>query len=441
MNDTTLMTIIAFILFMSNGVTGPLSSLYAESLGADYVAIGLLGTVRSLAAIVFGYVWGRASDLWGQRKVFLAGSLAAVSVSYGLISLAPNYRWLYPMRVLGALARAGYGTASLALMGDLLERRSRDRGRRMGTFRGLASLGFGLMALISGTIADRSSLRVPFIMAAVFAVAACVVAFFVHEPEPDDPMLARKRTVREGLCAVRTLVVQMWQEAQAAVTTVGATSVTAFTRRSRVQSGAELENASKQLRLPLAPLLVSALLWSLVTGAVYAVWANYMVGEMDYSPAAMTALWALASTSEFPLMILAGWLSDRIGRLPMLSLGFLAWAIVFGGYVVAPVLPWIIGIQLVRGFAYSAYTATAMTYASEVRSRAQRGWASGLYSAAGGIGSILGSSVGGALTQLAGFRVMFAANAALILLGALYLAVEALRYRRQLGAHSCERRE
>jgi len=157
-----------------------------------------------------------------------------------------------------------------------------------------------------------------------------------------------------------------------------------------------------------------------------------MVGEMGYAPAAMTALWALASTSEFPLMVLAGWLSDRIGRLPVLSLGFLAWAIVFTGYVAAPVLPWIVGIQLVRGFAYSAYTATAMTYASEVRSRAQRGWASGLYSAAGGVGSILGASVGGVLAQFAGFGPMFAVNAVLILLGAVYTAIEALRFKRRV---------
>ena len=61
-----------------------------------------------------------------------------------------------------------------------------------------------------------------------------------------------------------------------------------------------------------------------MTGAVYAVWANYMVSELGYSQTAMSALWSLASTSEFPLMILAGWLSDRLGRLPMLSLGFLA---------------------------------------------------------------------------------------------------------------------
>jgi len=432
MNDITLMTIIAFTLFMSNGVTGPLSSLYAESLGANFVAIGLLGTVRSLAAIVFGYVWGRASDLWGQRKLFLVGSLAAVSVSYGLISLAPSYRWHYPMRVLGALAQAGYGTASLALMGDLLEHRSKDRGQRMGTFRGLASLGFGLMALISGSIADRSSLRVPFVMAAVFALAACGVAFFVHEPKPGGSVRAYKRTLRQGLRLTGSLVVEMSHEFKVSVTRAWTAVASALGRRPRSQPGAGSEDAPELSQLPLAPLLVSAWLWSLVTGAVYAVWANYMVGEMGYSPATMTALWALASTSEFPLMILAGWLSDRFGRLPMLSLGFLAWAFVFAGYVVAPVLPWIVGIQLVRGFAYSAYTATAMTYASEVRSRAQRGWASGLFSAAGGIGSILGASVGGTLTQLAGFRVMFAANSVLILLGAVYLGIEALRYRRKV---------
>ena len=297
----------------------------------------------------------------------------------------------------------------------------------MGVFRGLASLGFGLMALISGTIADRSSLRIPFVMAALLALAACVVALFVHEPESDRP--APKRTLREGLRSVRALIVQMWQETRDATTKAAAVVVSTLARHTDAQSKADAPGAPESLRLPLAPLLVSALLWSLVTGAVYAVWANYMVGEMNYPPSAMTALWALASTSEFPLMILAGWLSDRFGRLPILSIGFLAWAVVFAGYVVAPTMPWIVGIQLVRGFAYSAYTATAMTYASEVRSRAQRGWASGLYSAAGGIGSILGAATGGALTQLAGFRIMFAANAALISLGAIYLGTEALRYR------------
>jgi MFS family permease len=93
-------------------------------------------------------------------------------------------------------------------------------------------------------------------------------------------------------------------------------------------------------------------------------------------------------------------------------------------------MPWIVLVQLTRGFAYSAFTATAMTYATEVRARAQRGRVSGLYSSAGGIGSILGSSMGGILTQLTNFRTMIGTNAALIFAGAVYLAAVAVRRRK-----------
>jgi MFS family permease len=106
--------------------------------------------------------------------------------------------------------------------------------------------------------------------------------------------------------------------------------------------------------------------------------------------------------------------------------------VVFAGYVFAPAMPWIVAIQLTRGFAYSAYTATAMTYATEVRSRARRGEVSGLYSSSGGIGSILGSSMGGVLTQLTGFRPMIGTNAVLIFGGAVYLAMMSVRHRRRV---------
>jgi MFS family permease len=162
---------------------------------------------------------------------------------------------------------------------------------------------------------------------------------------------------------------------------------------------------------------------------VYAVWANYMVDELGYSQAAMSRLWAIASLSEFPLMIVAGWLSDRLGRMEVLCLGFISWSLVFAGYVFAPQMPGILVIQLTRGFAYSAYTAAAMTYATEVRSREQRGTASGLYNSAGGLGSILGSSLGGIQTQLMGFRAMFLTNAAVIFGGAVYLAAAARQVR------------
>lgn len=413
MSNLTRMTIISFILFMSLGITGPVNSLYVASLGASYVEIGLLGTVTSLTVILFGFVWGRASDNLGGRKPFLVVGLAAMALINGLIAVAPSYHYLFLLRVVGGTAMAAYTTSSLALMGDLLERRTTARGRRMGIYRGLGSLGFGMMAFASGTVADRLSLRAPFGLAALFLLVAFALSLTVKEPRVSP-------TVRLSFSvSLQLLLTVVWRGGVEGLNSL----VAVFRPRANELRGqGTVGSAGGTPRLPLTPLLVAAFLWSLVIGAVYAVWANYMVDELGYSQAAMSRLWALASLSEFPLMIVAGWLSDRLGRLAVLCLGFVAWTLVFTGYVIAPWMPWIVSIQLTRGFAYSAYTAAAMTYATEVRSREQRGTVSGLYNSAGGLGAILGSSLGGIQTQLMGFQAMIGTNAALIFGGAVYLA-------------------
>lgn len=420
MGNLARLTFISFLLFMSRGIVGPVSSLYSESLGADYVAIGLLGTVSSFTAVLASALWGTLSDRIGRRKNILVAGLFLLSLAEILVATAPGYRYLYAWNMLSALATAAYSTASLALMGDLLEQGNTTRGLHMGTYRGLASLGFGLMALIAGTVTDRLGLSSPFFIAAALALSAGLVALFVQEPAGRPPSHG----------AVRAWLRQAPGDLARKIR--GLTQVIVQIGRS-TRPTPEAETTDRSPALPLAPLLLASLLWSLVTGAVYAVWANYMVTDIGYTPTLMSRLWAVASLSEFPLMILAGWLSDRIGRLPMLSLGFAAWSLVFAGYIAAPMMPWIIGVQLLRGFAYSAFTATAMAYAAEVRGRDQRGRVSGLYSSAGGLGSILGGAVGGTLTQLLGFRAMFGVNAALILGGAIYLAIVAIQHRQAIA--------
>lgn len=299
----------------------------------------------------------------------------------------------------------------------------------MGIYRGLGSLGFGLMAFASGSVADQFSLRAPFGLAALFLLIAFLLSLTVQEPRVSPgvrPMSSAN---------VQTILTVVWRGSEEALNTLVAVL---RPRAHELRSERSSEGLGDAPRPALTPLLVSAFLWSLVTGAVYAVWANYMVDELGYSQAAMTQLWALASLSEFPLMIAAGWLSDRLGRLEVLCLGFGSWTLVFLGYVIVPWMPWILLIQLNRGFAYSAYTAAAMTYATEVRSREQRGTASGLYNSAGGLGAILGSSMGGIQTQLMGFRAMIATNAALIFGGAVYLAATAKQVR-VAAKHSVQR--
>ncbi|HQE91587.1 MAG TPA: MFS transporter [Anaerolineae bacterium] len=391
MKNLILMTAIGVILFMSRGIVGPITSLYVESLGANYLTIGVLSAMTSLTAIVFSTMWGHLSDRRGQRKLFLVGGLAVLAFSTGLMAIAPTYVYLFPLNIVSAAAQAAYTVVSLALMGDILEQSAGARGQRMGLYRGLGSLGFGVLAFFSGSIADRLSLRTPFALSAGFLVVAVLLALQVEEA-PLQP-----------------------------------TAVTA-----PIIPPAASTPEKPVTALPLPPLLISMFLWSLVTGAVYAVWANYMVGELDFTPSQMSRLWGLASFSEFPLMILTGAMSDRIGRLPTLSLSFCAWTMVFLGYVVTPFMPWIVLVQLMRAFAYSAFTAASMTYATEVRTKAQRGRMSGLYNSAGSIGAILGSTMGGALAQFAGTPTMILTSAVLVFCGALYMAVAALQHRRFL---------
>lgn len=382
---------------MSRGMIGPISSVFWRDLGASYLAIGILSTVTSLTAILVSPIWGRALDKTRQRRGFLIGGLVLVALSTGMVALVPGYAWLFPLYVLMTIGQVAYGTSSLALMGDWLEYNARESvsaqsssGRRMGTYRGLASLGFGLMAFTAGTVVDQFSLRAPFGLSALFLTLAAILALGVKEA-PEDEIRVKDSPV---------------------VADAPGDSLSPFPHRS----------------LPLAPLLVAALLWSLVTGAVYAVWANYMVEDVGYTAAQMSRLWSLASLSEFPLMIVAGWVSDRVGRLPMLAAGFLAWTAVFTGYLIVPTMPWIVAVQLLRGFAYSAHTATAMTYAAEVRKRAERGRISGYYSTAGSVGSILGSSMGGVVTEYAGFRTLIGICAGIIFAGALYIGSTAVRF-------------
>jgi MFS family permease len=384
----------------------PISSVFWRDLGASYLAIGVLSTVTSLTTILTSPLWGQVLDRTQKRRRVFLGGVILLSISTGLVTLVPGYGWLFPLYIIMAAGEAAFSTSSLALMGDWLEYEGGDvdqnsisrrtSGRRMGTYRGLASLGFGLMAFTAGTVVERLSLRAPYILSAAFLAVAALLALSVKEAP------IRTSGERDDDTAAET------------------------------DAEKNKEDQSSGTSLPLAPLLVAALLWSLVTGAVYAVWANYMVEEIGYSPGQMTRLWSLASLTEFPLMIVAGWMSDRLGRLPMLAAGFVAWTLVFVGYLVVPTMPWIVAVQLIRGFAYSAHTATAMVYAAEVRKREERGRVSGMYSTAGSIGSIAGSTLGGAVTEYAGFRSLIGISAGLIFSGALYLGGTAVKHKRTM---------
>ncbi len=360
MRNFRLLTLIFGLMYVTIGVGSPLMSLYLQDLGASYDHIALIMTSVAATALVSNYYWGRLSDKLGRRKPFLVGGLFTMILTYTALSRVPSANWAWPVLVLNGAALAAYTTPSLALIGDLLAG-SGQRGRRMGIYRGVASLTFALGAVSGGRIADATSIATAIGLCAAFYGLALIFALTLKEPK-------------------------------------------AVQKREAVGESTAIPAAE---RVP-ARFLVGVALWVAGIGAATSMWPNYM-STLGYSKTTISSLWGFAAFWEVPGMVLVGHLSDLFGRVPLLAAGGLGVGLVMGGYILlSSFLPGLIGVQFLRGFAYAGYTASAMTFAAEWGTDRSRGHNSGNYNAATGGGQLLGTLMGGTLAQYFGFQTLFA---------------------------------
>jgi MFS family permease len=126
-------------------------------------------------------------------------------------------------------------------------------------------------------------------------------------------------------------------------------------------------------------------------------------------------------------MALAGYLTDRFGRRFTFFAGFSLFVGVYLLYflVASSVLPVgaLVVAQVIRGFAFAAFTATALTMVIDVSPPASRGQAAGLFNIAQSLSQIVGNYAGGPIAQALGFPALFAGAAGALLLGIAYVRV------------------
>lgn len=363
---------VAFLADIMSGILGATFSLYAEDLGASVVFIGLLTSLTGLTALIGSIPIGVLSDRVGRGRV-LAFGMTGFALSMALFALAPSPAFLIPGRLLlGASMVASFWIAA-AYLGDIVS--SAERGVAFGLLTTAMGLGFAVGPLIGGQVAEVSSTRVAYAVAAGVGVAGVLVVILVlNRRRPATARIARPRvSIRESL-------------------RVG---------RQRTLIAAGIAN------------ILSAIAFGGAVATFFPLLGNDM-GLSDATIGTMFAVRALASTVvRLPSGALTGFIGSRYVVLAAITVEMVAVIGIGTADSRGPLLAWLI----LEGIGYGAFLASAQAYIAEHTVEATRGAAIGFYSMTGGIGNTLAPLALGVVADIFSLVAVFYVSGGLVLVG------------------------
>ena len=293
--------------------------LNAGMAGLQWIVNGYMLMLASLVLLS-----GSLGDRLGRRRTYVVGVIwfAAASV---VCAIAPNLEVMIAGRVLQGIGGALLTPGSLAILQTTFQHS--DRGKAVGAWSGLTSVAAAVGPFVGGTLVDRGSWQLIFLLNVPLALATVLVTLR-HVPETRDEEAAGKLDITGAILATLGLAALTFGLISAGdhgfgdpmVLTSLAIGVVAFA------AFVEVERRGKHPMLPLsifanrrftAANLVTVVVYGALGTATFLV-VVYLQTALHYS-----ALWAGASLLPMTVLMLvlsgyAGGLADRIGpRIPM----------------------------------------------------------------------------------------------------------------------------
>lgn len=192
--------ITVFINILGFGMVFPLLPLFAETLHATALDIGLLAGSFSIAQFLTSPILGRLSDRFGRKSILILSLVGSV-VAFLIIAFAKNLEMIYLSRILNGISTAGVFPIAQAYIADITSKE--ERANYIGKISGIFALGFVFGPALGGAMGVLGFSQA-FLLASVIAFLNLILVFFFL-PE-SITQKAEKFVLREGLINIKAII-------------------------------------------------------------------------------------------------------------------------------------------------------------------------------------------------------------------------------------------
>jgi EmrB/QacA subfamily drug resistance transporter len=400
-----------FMIMLDNTVVNVALPSIQRSLNASTSSLEWTVNAYTLSFAVLLVTGGRLGDLFGRRKIFLAGVVIFASAS-AAIGFSPSDTWLVAWRAVQGVGSALMMPATLSIITNAFP--PEERGKAIGTWAGVSAMALAIGPVVGGFLVESVSWQSIFFLNLPVAVGAVVIALFAVRESRDETVersvdIPGVLTLTTGLAALVLALVEGngwgWGSGlELAMFALAAVGLTAFALLERRRAVPMVDFSFFRSRTFLGANIV-AFIVSFAMLAMFFFLALYMQNIRGYSPLQAGVRFLPSTVMIIIIAPLAGRLADRVGSRPLITFGLLCvsgalfWQshlTVSSGY--GALLPGFMLMGVGMGFVMSPMSLAAMNAVD----RAKAGVASGILSMNRMVGGTFGVAILGALVATLG---------------------------------------
>jgi EmrB/QacA subfamily drug resistance transporter len=323
------MSFALFMVMLDNTAVNVALPSIQEDFGASLAALEWTVNAYTLTFAVLLVTGGRLGDIFGRRRMFLAG-VVVFSLASATIGFAPSEGWLVASRALQGVGAAFMMPGTLSIISNAFP--PEERGKAIGTWAGVSAIALAAGPLLGGWLTEEVSWRAIFFLNLPVAVGAVAVTLFAAEESRDETV---GRTVDiPGIAALTVALTALvfalvegnaWGWGSPGILALLALSVAAavaFVAIERRAAAPVVDFEALRSKQFLGANVV-AFMVSFGMLAMFFFLALYMQNILGYSPLEAGVRFLPSTVVIIFAGPIAGRLADRIGPRPLMVAGML----------------------------------------------------------------------------------------------------------------------